>query len=213
MNFDKARHNMVTQQVRAWDVVNKDILNAMLNVQREEFVPVSQRKLAFADMALPIGHDQNMMKPVVEGRLLQAMNLSPGDRVLEVGTGSGYLTALLATLTEHVHSIDIYPDFIEATGQKLSDQGIEEVTLEQADFFDFNAPIKYDHIILTASLNQLPGFVFNWLKDNGQIFVIIGEDPVMEARIYTAPQTYSTHFDTMVAPMIQQPSNNSTFNL
>src|SRR5690606_31442856 len=107
------------------------------NVQREEFVPVSQRKLAFADMALPIGHDQHMMKPVVEGRLLQVLDLKPGDRVLEVGTGSGYLTALLATLTDHVHSIDIYQDFIDATRQKLSDQGIEEVTLEQADFFEF----------------------------------------------------------------------------
>lgn len=213
MNFDKARHNMVTQQVRAWDVVNKDILNAMLNVQREEFVPVSQRKLAFADMALPIGHDQHMMKPVVEGRLLQVLNLKPGDRVLEVGTGSGYLTALLATLTDHVHSIDIFQDFIDATGQKLSDQGIEEVTLEQADFFNFKAPVKYDHVILTGSLTQVPKFVFKWLKENGQVFVIIGEDPVMEARIYTAPDKYTTHFDTMVAPMIQPQDDNPTFNL
>jgi len=213
MNFDKARHNMVTQQVRSWDVLNKDILNAMLNVQREEFVPVSQRKLAFADMSLPIGHDQHMMKPVVEGRLLQVLNLKPEDRVLEVGTGSGYLTALLATLTDHVHSIDIFQDFIDTTGQKLSDQGIEEVTLEQADFFNFKAPVKYDHVVLTGSLKQLPAFVFNWLKENGQVFVIMGEDPVMEARIYTAPGKYTTHFDTMVAPMIQQQDDNPTFNL
>ncbi|MCW8870635.1 MAG: protein-L-isoaspartate O-methyltransferase [Proteobacteria bacterium] len=212
MNFDKARHNMVTQQVRAWDVVNKDILNAMLNVQREEFVPVSQRKLAFADMALPIGHDQHMMKPVVEGRLLQVLDLKPGDRVLEVGTGSGYLTALLATLTDHVHSIDIYQDFIDATRQKLSDQGIEEVTLEQADFFEFKAPIKYDHIILTGSMKERPDFVFDWLKDGGQVFVIVGEDPVMEARIYTTPEKFTSHFDTMVAPMIQH-KNTQPFNL
>jgi protein-L-isoaspartate(D-aspartate) O-methyltransferase len=213
MNFDKARHNMVTQQVRSWDVVNKDILNTMLNVQREEFVPVSQRKLAFADICLPIGHDQHMMKPVVEGRMLQVLDLKPGDRVLEVGTGSGYLTALLATLTEHVHSIDIYQDFVDSARQKLSDQEIEEVTLEQADFFDFKAPIKYDHIILTGSLTELPKFVFNWLKDNGQVFVIIGQDPVMEARIYTAPDKYTTHFDTMVAPLIQTKAANPTFNL
>lgn len=213
MNFDKARHNMVTQQIRSWDVVNKDILNAMLSIQREEFVPVSQRKLAFADMTLPIGHDQHMMKPVVEGRTLQVLNLKPSDRVLEVGTGSGYLTALLATLTEHVHSIDVFQDFIDSARQKLSDQEIEDVTLEQADFFDFKAPIKYDHIILTGSLTELPAFVFNWLKDNGQVFVIIGEDPVMEARIYTSPDKYTTHFDTMVAPLLQPKAANRTFNL
>jgi len=213
MNFDKARHNMVTQQVRSWDVLNKDILNAMLSIQREEFVPVSQRKLAFADMTLPIGHDQHMMKPVVEGRMLQVLDLKPTDRVLEVGTGSGYITALLATLTEHVHSIDIHQDFIDATHQKLSDQEIEDVTLEQADFFDFKAPVKYDHVILTGSLTALPDFVFKWLKDNGQVFVIIGEDPVMEARIYTAPNKYTTHFDTMVAPLIQNQSANRPFNL
>ncbi len=213
MNFDKARHNMVTQQVRPADVLNKDVLHAMLNIQREEFVPVSQRKLAFADMALPIGHDQFMMKPVEEGRLLQALNLSSDDRVLEVGTGSGYLTALLATLTDHVHSIDIFQDFIDSARQKLSDQGIEEVTLEQADFFAFKAPIKYDHIVLTGSLTALPEFVFNWLKDDGQVFAIIGEDPVMEARIYTAPDKYTSHFDTVVAALHQPNQNNHPFNL
>lgn len=213
MNFDKARHNMVTQQVRSWDVLNKDILNAMLNVQREEFVPVSQRKLAFADMLLPIGHDQYMMKPVVEGRLLQALELQKNHRVLEVGTGSGYLTALLATLTEHVHSIDIYQDFVDTTRQKLADQGIEEVTLEHADLFNFKAPVKYDHIILTGSLKELPAFVFNWLKEDGQVFVIIGEDPVMEARVYSAPEKYTSHFDTVVAPLLQPEADNPTFNL
>ncbi|MFV0542823.1 MAG: protein-L-isoaspartate O-methyltransferase family protein [Marinicella pacifica] len=213
MNFDKARHNMVTQQVRPADVINKDVLHAMLNIQREEFVPVSQRKLAFADMALPIGHDQFMMKPVEEGRLLQALNVQPGHRVLEVGTGSGYLTALLATLTEHVHSIDIFQDFIQATRQKLSDQGIEEVTLEQADFFDFKAPTKYDHVILTGSLKAVPEFVFEWLKDGGQVFVIIGEDPVMEARIYTSADKFTSHFDTLVAPLLQAKHTNHPFNL
>lgn len=195
------------------DVVNKDILNAMLNIQREEFVPVSQRKLAFADMALPIGQGQHMMKPVVEGRMLQALDLQANDRVLEVGTGSGYVTALLAELTEHVHSIDIHSEFIEATRQKLADQGIEKVTLEQADFFNFKAPVKYDHIILTGSLKQLPDFVFNWLKDTGQVFAIIGDDPVMEARLYKSAENYSSHFDTVVAPLIQPKADNRPFNL
>ena len=112
MNFDKARHNMVTQQVRSWDVIDKDILNAMLNVQREEFVQVHQRKLAFADLALPLGHDQSMMKPVVEGRMLQSLDLDKEHLVLEVGTGSAYVTALLSQLVSHVHSIDKFSDFI-----------------------------------------------------------------------------------------------------
>jgi len=213
MNFDKARHNMVTQQVRTWEVLNKDILNAMLNIQREEFVPVSQRKLAFADMPLPIGHGEYMMKPVVEGRMLQVIGLKPTDTVLEVGTGSGYVTALLCALTQHVHSIDIHADFVKSARQKLDEQDIEKATLEQHDFFNFQAPTKYNHIILTGSLTQLPDFVFNWLKDQGQVFAIIGEDPIMEARIHTAPDKYTTHFDTMVAPLVNKQATNPSFNL
>ncbi len=204
MNFDKARHNMVTQQVRSWDVINKDILNAMLQVQREEFVQVAQRKLAFADLNLPIGDNQNMMKPVIEGRMLQAADLNPQQEVLEVGTGSTYVTALLAQLCHHVTSIDLNSQFIQAAASKLKENSVSNVTLIEADFFNFDNQQKFDRIIITGGLPALPEFVFNWLKPGGQIFAIIGKQPIMEARMYTEANDYISHFDTIVEPLINK---------
>lgn len=204
MNFDTARHNMVTQQVRSWDVIDKDILAAMLKVQREEFVQVPQRKLAFADMALPIGHDQSMMKPVVEGRMLQALNLKPTDAVLEIGTGSAYVTALLSCLAGHVHSIDLYQDFTEAAKQKLQEHHIDNVRLETADFYAFKPNQKYDRIVITGSVTEIPADVFNWLNSGGQVFAIVGNDPIMEARMYESPAVYSSHFDTVVGKLVKK---------
>lgn len=204
MNFDKARHNMVTQQVRSWDVINKDILNAMLQVQREEFVQVAQRKLAFADLNLPIGDNQNMMKPVIEGRMLQVAELNSQHEVLEVGTGSTYVTALLAQLCHHVTSIDLNSQFIQSAASKLKENKISNVTLIEADFYDFNNQQKFDRIIITGGLQSLPEFVFNWLKPGGQIFAIIGDLPIMEARMYTEKNNYTSHFDTFVEPLINK---------
>ena len=198
MNFDTARHNMVTQQVRSWDVVNKDILNAMLQVQREEFVPVPQRKLAFADMALPLGHKQSMMKPVVEGRMLQAVDLDSSQLVLEIGTGSAYVTALISRMVNYIHTIDIYEDFTQLAKQKLKENQIDNVTCETADFFGFEPKQKYDRVIITGSLNSVPDAVFDWLKTDGKIFAIIGDEPVMEARMYESPGVFTSHFDTVV---------------
>lgn len=212
MNFDTARHNMVKQQVRSWDVINKDILNAMLNVQREEFVQVPQRKLAFADMALPLGHGMSMMKPVVEGKMLQALDLSKDDLVLEVGTGSAYVTALLSRLVSHVHSIDIQPDFIQAAKQKLKENHIDNVTLDTEDFFNFKPVQKYDCVVITGSLEELPAFVFDWLNKDGKVFAIIGQEPTMEARVYQSNDAYSSHFDTVVAKLTQ-PQQQHTFKL
>ncbi|TDR20612.1 protein-L-isoaspartate O-methyltransferase family protein [Marinicella litoralis] len=209
MNFDKARHNMVTQQVRSWDVINKDILNAMLLVQREEFVQVPQRKLAFADLALPIGHNQSMMKPVVEGRMLQALDLNPSQLVLEVGTGSAYVTALISRLVNYVHSIDIIEDFTQTAKQKLKENQIENVTCETADFYQFNPQQKYDRVIITGALDEVPAAVFDWLNPDGQVFAIIGDEPIMEARMYQSAAVYTSHFDTMVGKLIkadQQPT-------
>lgn len=198
MNFDKARHNMVTQQVRSWDVINKDILNAMLQVQREEFVQVSQRKLAFADMNLPLGNNQNMMKPVIEGRMLQTINPDKQFEVLEIGTGSAYVTALLAHLCHHITSIDCHESFIKSAQSKLKENNIKNVTLIEADFYDFDNQQKFDRVVITGGLTSLPDFVFNWLKPNGEIFAIVGEPPIMEARTYTSKTEFKGHFDTTV---------------
>ncbi len=212
MNFDTARHNMVKQQVRSWDVINKDILNAMLNVQREEFVQVPQRKLAFADLTLPISHGQNMMKPVVEGRMLQALELDAAHSVLEVGTGSAYVTALLSQLVKHVHSIDIHPDFTTAAVKKLQENDIDNVTCETADFFSFEPVQKYDRVVITGSLDEVPAQVFNWLTASGQVFAVIGDEPIMEARVYSSAASYSSHFDTVVAKLINS-NQQQTFKL
>ena len=212
MNFDKARHNMVTQQVRSWDVINKDILNAMLLVQREEFVQVPQRKLAFADLALPIGHNQSMMKPVVEGRMLQALDLNPSQLVLEVGTGSAYVTALISRLVNYVHSIDIIEDFTQTAKQKLKENQIENVTCETADFYQFNPQQKYDRVIITGALDEVPAAVFDWLNPDGQVFAIIGDEPIMEARMYQSAAVYTSHFDTMVGKL-KKADQQPTFKL
>ncbi len=212
MNFDTARHNMVKQQVRSWDVINKNILNAMLNVQREEFVQVPQRKLAFADMALPIGHGESMMKPVVEGKMLQALDLKPNQLVLEVGTGSAYVTALMSRLASHIHSIDIQAEFITAAKQKLKENHIDNVTCETEDFFNFKPAQKYDCVVITGSLEELPSFVFDWLNKEGKIFAVIGNEPIMEARVYDSVVSYSSHFDTVVAKLTQSEQQH-TFKL
>ena len=212
MNFDKARQNMVTQQVRSWDVINKDILNAMLNIQREEFVQVPQRKLAFADLALPIGHNQSMMKPVIEGRMLQAIDLQSDQLVLEIGTGSAYVTALISQLVSHVHSIDVHEDFTAAAQNKLKENHIDNVTCETEDFYTFQPVQKYDRVVITGSVESLPPQVFDWIKKGGKIFVVVGQDPIMEARVYEAPEQYSSHFDTVVAKL-EQPNEKHTFKL
>lgn len=198
MNFDNARNNMVSQQVRSWDVINKKVLNAMLNIPREEFVQPEQRKLAFADTALPIGHNEHMMKPVVEGRMLQALNLQPNERVLEVGTGSGYVTALLAKLTNHVTSIDQHSQFIDTAENRLVEIGVHNTTLQTADFFEYKPASLFDAIIITGALEKLPNNVFNWINPEGRIFAIIGNSPIMEARIYNKDKQFHSHFDTCI---------------
>ena len=126
MNFDQARFAMIEQQVRPWDVLDPRVLEALMVVHREDFVVPSQRQLAFADLPLPLAHGEVMMKPVVEGRMMQALLLEPSDEVLEIGTGSGFVTACLARLARAVTSIDIHADFTESAGQRLTAAGINK---------------------------------------------------------------------------------------
>ncbi len=215
MNFETARDNMISSQVRAWDVTDPRILEAMKAIPREEFVQVPQRKLAFADLALPLGHDQFMMKPVVEGRSLQALSIQPHEDVLEIGTGSGYLTALLAHLGHSVDSIDIYDDFIEQAGERLKKQGIENVSLQTADVFSFQPERKYDAIVLTGAVSQRPDFMLDWLKPGGRIFAIVGQPPIMQAQLIhykdNALETVPV-FETLV-PMLKEPATSPEFQL
>lgn len=133
MNFEQARFNMIEQQIRPWEVLDQRVLDLLTEVPREDFVPPQYRNLALVDMNLPIGHDEIMMSPKLEARILQALDIKSFETVLEVGTGSGYMTALLARLAKHVYSIEIIPEFIKSALIRLADQGISNVNLEEGD--------------------------------------------------------------------------------
>ena len=181
MNFDQARFAMIEQQVRPWDVLDPRVLEALMVVHREDFVVSSHRQLAFADLPLPLAHGEVMMKPVVEGRMLQALLLEPSDEVLEIGTGSGFATACLAQLARAVTSIDIHADFIESTTQRLANAGINNVRLETADAMAWQPGRQFDAIAVTAAVAKIPDAFTRWLKPGGRLFVIHGLSPVQDA--------------------------------
>ncbi|MEK7990493.1 MAG: protein-L-isoaspartate O-methyltransferase [Thiotrichaceae bacterium] len=183
-NYEQARFNMIEQQIRPWDVLNQSILDVVAEVPREKFVPSEYHALAFADVELPLGHDQVMMFPRLEARLLQSLSIKPTDRVLEIGTGSGYLTALLAKLAEHVDSVDIYEDLVQQAEKKLA--GLDNVSLSVGNAVQgWKTDIQYDVIILTGSIPFLSSHFKQQLKPNGRLFAIVGEAPIMEALVVT----------------------------
>lgn len=186
MNFDQARHNMVQQQVRTWEVLDARVLDVLEHLGREDFVLPKHRRVAYADLALPLGHGEVMMKPVVEGRLLQALALSEDDQVLEIGTGSGFVTACLAQLASSVLSVDIYEDFIEGARRRLSNLSLDNVALEVGDALGEWSPGRaYDAVAVTGSVAEVPERFCSWVKPGGRLFAIRGHSPVMEAVVMT----------------------------
>ena len=181
MNFDQARFAMIEQQVRPWEVLDPRVLDALMLVRREDFVDPAHRQLAFADLPLPLAHGEVMMKPVVEGRLLQALNIDPGDEVLEIGTGSGFVTACLAQLARSVVSIDLYGDFVEAARARLVAAGFTNVRLETANALQWEPGRQFDAIAVTAAVAQIPQSFGQWLKPGGRLFVVQGNSPVQQA--------------------------------
>jgi len=181
MNFDQARFAMIEQQVRPWEVLDPQVLETLMAVHREDFVAEAHRNLAFADLPLPMAHGEVMMKPVVEGRLLQALNLEASDEVLEIGTGSGFLTACLARLARAVVSIDIHGDFVEAAHQRLTQAGINNVRLETADAMHWQPGRQFDAVAVTGAVATIPEAFSQWLKPGGRLFVVRGNSPVQEA--------------------------------
>jgi protein-L-isoaspartate(D-aspartate) O-methyltransferase len=181
IDFQQARYAMVEQQVRPWDVLDPRVLDALMRVHREDFVPPRHRKLAFADLALPLEHGEAMMKPVHEGRMLQALALEPSDEVLEVGTGSGFVTACLAMLAREVVSVDRHADFVERARQRLGAEGAANVRLEIADVFAWQPGRLFDAIAVTGAVATDPEYFGQWLKPGGRLFVVHGLSPVQEA--------------------------------
>jgi protein-L-isoaspartate(D-aspartate) O-methyltransferase len=181
MDFEQARCNMIENQIRTWDVLDQAVLDAIAAVKREDFVAAEYRSLAFADMQIPLGHGEAMLSPKLEARLLQECGLSPGDHVLEVGTGSGYVTALLCKLAGSVVSVEINPEFTAAARKTLEAAGIGNAVLEVADAANgWEQAAPYDVILLTGSVPELPDTFKRQLKIGGCLLAVIGEEPVME---------------------------------
>ena len=206
MNLEQARFNMVEQQIRTWEVLDQAVLDLLYAVPREDFVPPPCRTLAFVDMEIPIGDGEKMMAPKLEARIVQEAAPGKGERVLEVGTGSGYLTALLAHRAAHVHSVEIRPALTAFGRANLERHGADNVTLETGDAargWPTRAP--YDLIVLTGSTPVLPKVLLEQLAPGGRLFAVVGEDPVMVARLVTcsAPGAFRSVelFDTMLAPL------------
>lgn len=183
MNTEYAREQMVEQQVRAWEVFDATILEVFRSVPRERFVPAEYETLAFADTEIPIGHGQSMMTPTIEGRLLQALELRPSDRVLEVGTGTGFLSACLGRLVESVTSIDIVEGFIENARLRLEDAGAHNVDLFLMDAMRELPDGGFDAIAVTGSIQDFEPRFVEALRPEGRLFVVVGDAPVMEARL------------------------------
>ncbi len=206
-NFDHARFNMIEQQIRPWEVLDQQVLDLMYQVPREEFVPKDYRNLAFADINIPLPHQQVMMKPNVEGRLLQALALNPQDQVLEIGTGSGYLTALLAKSANHVDSVDLFADFVTEAKAKLDALGITNVSLEVGDASNgWNLHKQYDIIVITGALPKLPSHLQEQIREGGCIFAVVGEAPVMCAQVLNHLSEEEWHtdelFETWLPPLV-----------
>ena len=210
MNSDLARAQMVNQQVRAWEVLDPRVLAVMADVPRENFAPPALRGVAFADTRIPIGQGQEMLAPKTVGRLLQALRLQPGETVLEVGTGTGYVTACLALLGGSVHSLEIFAELTAAAEANLAPMGNSQITLETIDAMTLEGRDTYDAIALTGSLPEYDTRFERALKPGGRLFAIVGVAPLMEARLVTrvADDEWVTEslFETVVPPLLNVPT-------
>ncbi len=182
---EAARRQMIEQQVRTWDVLDPRVLETLAAVPREKFVPEAYRGVAFADASIPIGHGQSMLKPAVEGRILQALAPARGERALEIGTGSGYFAACLAHLTGAVDSIEINADLALGAARTIEALGISRVNIESADALARDYEAHYEVIAVTGALPAVERRFERALEIGGRLFVVIGPAPVMEARLVT----------------------------
>lgn len=207
--MELARFNMVEQQIRPWDVLDMQVLDLIKKVKREHFVPVDKQSLAFMDVEIPLGHNVKMWSPKVEARALQALKLKASDRVLEVGTGSGYLTALISRMAEHVTSVELVQELSARAARTLAAHHFDNVTLEVGDASKGWGNEKYDAIVLTGSLPLPPESFYQMLNVGGRLFAIVGDAPAMHAVRVTcvAPGVFETTtlFETSVALLSNAP--------
>ena len=207
MNLEQARTNMVEQQIRTWEVLDQDVLDLLYLVPREQFVPAAHRALAFSDLEIPIGPGARMWQPKMEARVLQELNVHKTDRVLEVGTGSGYFTALLAPRCAQVCSVEIDAALARFGRENLERHGIDNALLESGDAargWERHAP--YDVFVLTGSTPVLPDALLAQLAPEGRLFAVVGEAPAMSARLVTCTgpgeQRSTDLFETVIRPLV-----------
>jgi len=182
IDYNQAREMMVEQQVRPWDVLDARVLGVLATLPREKFVPEIHRALAYADVEIPLGHGQKMMKPVVEGRTLQALLLQDGDEVLEIGTGGGYLAACMGALAREVVSLEIQPELAARARQQLDASVLGgNVRIENVDALHYVTDRRFDAICVTAAVTEIPSLFLQWLRPGGRLFAVRGRSPVMEA--------------------------------
>ncbi|AXS81164.1 protein-L-isoaspartate O-methyltransferase [Dechloromonas sp. HYN0024] len=203
MNIEQARFNMIEQQIRPWDVLDPQVLDLLFVVKREDFAPAAYRNLAFADMEIPLGSGQMMLAPKIEAKMLQELGIKKTDKVLEIGTGSGYMAALLAARAEHVVSVECRPELVEMARQNLERAGVTNATIELGDGANgWSQRGPYDAIVVSGALPAVPDSLLKQLRVGGRLAVIVGEAPVMEAQLITctADGIYNTVnlFETVI---------------
>ena len=186
INTELARQNMVENQVRPWEVLDPRVLEMLAGIRRENFVPARYRNLAFADLALPLGHGEVMLKPTIEGRLLQGLLLQPSDHVLEIGTGSGFLTACMASLANSVVTVERHADLAEMARKNLAAALVDNVLVHTADAItEFTREEQFDAVVVGGAVYALPERFRDWVKPGGRLFAIVGESPAMQAIVHT----------------------------
>jgi protein-L-isoaspartate(D-aspartate) O-methyltransferase len=215
MDFERARFNMVEQQIRPWDVLDPQVLESLFAVRREEFVPAAWRTLAFADLEIPldVGSERSgeiMLAPKVEARLLQAAAVAAGDRVLEIGSGSGHMAALLARHAEAVISYEIRPELAQFARSNLSRAGISSVEIRDGNGLQAcSGSGVFDVVLLSGSVPFVPSELLDLLSDGARLVAIVGEEPVMTAQLITriagGSVTVEPLFDTVARPLVGFP--------
>ncbi|MFA7240290.1 MAG: protein-L-isoaspartate O-methyltransferase [Sulfuricellaceae bacterium] len=205
MDMEQARFNMVEQQIRPWDVLDQTVLDALLKIKREDFAPEAWRVLALADLEIPLGFGESMLSPKMEARIVQEARIRDGEHILEIGTGSGYMTALLAHVagSGSVHSVDIVPEFTTGAKEKLARHGISNVTLQTGDAArGWSNLVNYDVVVVTGSLPVLPEAFTKNMKIGGRLLAVVGECPVMEVRRITRLTKDVWHTDDVLETCI-----------
>ncbi|HSN71519.1 MAG TPA: protein-L-isoaspartate O-methyltransferase [Steroidobacteraceae bacterium] len=209
INVESARQQMVEQQIRAWEVLDARVLATMTDVRRELFTPDGYRDLAFADTAIPIGHGEHMLPPKIDGRILQALELTPQDDVLEVGTGTGFLTACLAHLAGRVQTLEIHPDLADRATANLKFAAVNNVQVEVRDAMTLADEARWDAIAVTGSLPVYDERFQRALRIDGRLFVVVGVAPVMEAwkvtRVGDREWVREGLFETVIDPLVNAP--------